>query len=545
MDKLNLSDIRAKFPDYADVPDYQLLGALHRKFYSDMPRDQFLGAINFDTNKQDPTAGNSFLQNVGAGIGKGMTSIARAVGVSPEFLARQGLPASKEEAASLDAPLMRTAGGKVGNVAGNVVLAAPTALIPGANTYAGAALIGGLTGGAFTEGDAADRAKAAVFGTVGGLAGKGLGDLVGWGVPKVVDRLRGDRLATQAANAQRDAAALMARDAGYVLPPSDVNPSLLNEALNGLSGKIKTAQTASARNQSVTNAAARQALGLPADAPLTADAFQTLRTSAANAGYAPIRSFGEVTADPAYGKALDAIASQYQGAARSFPGAAKNPVADMVEGLRQAKFDAGDALDMVKVLRESADKAYRTGDTGLGKASKAAATALEEQLDRSLAASGNADALKAFRAARQQIAKTYTVQKATNTATGDVAAPMLARQLDRGAPLSGDLLQIAQIAQAFPRATQMLKEAPKATSPLDYMAGLLGAGSSGPAGAAAVAARPAVRSLLLSKPYQGLLGAPPTYSAGLLETTLPALDSELLRRSLPISGGLLGVQLSQ
>ena len=493
-----------------------------------------------------PTEGNSFLDNAMAATGKGMVSVARALGASPEFLRRQGLPGTKEEADAQDAPLMKTAGGKLGNVVGQAALAAPAMLIPGANTYAGAALIGAGTGAAFTEGDIADRAKAGAGGAVGGIAGKGLGDLLGWGVPKLAARMADNRATAQVANAQRDAAAIAAKGAGYVIPPADVNPSILNEALGGLSGKIKTAQVASARNQNTTNALARKALGMADDAPLTADALQAFRNNAASTGYAPIRQAGEVAADANYVKALDNIASQYQGAARSFPGAAKNQVMDMVDGLRQAKFDAGDALDMVKVLRESADKAFRAGDSGLGKANKAAASALEDQIERHLKAAGDDAAMAAFRKARQDIAKSYTVQKAVNPGSGDVSAPALARELQKGKPLSGDLKTIAEIANAFPKATQALKESPKAVSPLDFFSGGgLAAMLGDPLALATIGARPAARAALLSKGYQGLLASPNGYAPGILESALPALENDLLRRSLPVSGGLLGVQFSQ
>ena len=63
MAQVKLSDIRAQFPMYADVPDYQLLGAVHKKFYSDIPREQFLSAIEYDTSKQDPTADMSVGQS--------------------------------------------------------------------------------------------------------------------------------------------------------------------------------------------------------------------------------------------------------------------------------------------------------------------------------------------------------------------------------------------------------------------------------------------------------------------------------------------------
>ena len=36
-----LQEFRAKYPEYNDIPDEQLAGSLHRKYYSDIPRDQF------------------------------------------------------------------------------------------------------------------------------------------------------------------------------------------------------------------------------------------------------------------------------------------------------------------------------------------------------------------------------------------------------------------------------------------------------------------------------------------------------------------------
>lgn len=492
----------------------------------------------------DPTEGMSTTDRVLSSIGGGMTSVVRALG-GGALAEKMGLPGTKEEADSLDAPLAATTSGKVGRVVGQAAMALPAAFIPGANTYAGAALIGGATGGAFTEGDILDRMKGAMFGAAGGAAGKVLGDGLGAGARWLGGKLQTGRQAAQVANAQKDAAALAAQQAGYRLPPADVRSSVLNEALGGMSGKIKTAQQASAMNQPTTNALARQALGIADDAPLNAATLQASRNAAAASGYAPIRAAGEITADGTYSKALDAIASQYQGAARSFPGAAKNPVMDMVEGLRQGKFDAGDALDMVKVLRESADKAYRAGDTGLGKASKSAAGALEDQIERHLSANGNAASIAAFKQARKEIAKTYSVQKALNESTGDVSAQALAKQLSKGSPLSGELRQIAEIAQAFPKATQALKEAPKAWSPLDMVTGGAGVGMGSPGLLAMAAGRPVARSLLLSKPYQSLFATPQSYQRGLLEAALPALEHEGIPLGLMLSGGLLSANAAQ
>lgn len=59
----------------------------------------------------------------------------------------------------------------VGNIAGNVAMLAPTALIPGANTVTGAATIGAVGNALITPGDIKERAKAAAFGAVGGAGG--------------------------------------------------------------------------------------------------------------------------------------------------------------------------------------------------------------------------------------------------------------------------------------------------------------------------------------------------------------------------------------
>lgn len=497
---------------------------------------QLLQRSQVEQEYGSPTDGMSTMDKLRAGIGKGMASGVRALG-GGGILERFGLPGTREEAETNDRALSSTTPGKIGSAIGMGALAAPVALIPGANTYAGATALGALTGAALTEGDLSERAQGAAFGAAGGALGKGLGDAAGAGARWAGSKLAAGRASAQAANAQKDAAAVAAREAGYVLPPADVKGGFWNETLNGLSGKIKTAQVASARNQEVTNTLARKAIGQDAGDELTADVLQAIRNDAATRGYAPIRAAGEVVADEAYNKALNTIASQYQGAARSFPGAAKNPVVDMVEGLRQQKFDASDALDMVKVLREGADQAYRQGNNQLGKASKLAADAIEGQLDRHLSAMGDEAAIKAFREARTLIAKTYTVQKALNGQTGDVAAQKLAAELAKGRPLSGELRQVAEVASAFPKATQSLKEAPKAVSPLDFAVAAIGSGGgSNPAGLALMGARPAARSIVLSQPYQARM-LTPNYDAGILESMLlPTLQNEAVRRALVPAG---------
>jgi hypothetical protein len=90
----------------------------------------------------DPTDGMSGLDKFRAGAGKAFADLGRGVGQMVGLTDRQDVAESRR----LDAPLMNTGAGLGGNIAGNVAALLPTAMIPGANTYTGAAAIGAATG---------------------------------------------------------------------------------------------------------------------------------------------------------------------------------------------------------------------------------------------------------------------------------------------------------------------------------------------------------------------------------------------------------------
>ena len=303
------------------------------------------------------------------------------------------------------------------------------------------------------------------------------------------------------------------REAGYVVPPSTTNPTGVNRALEGIAGKLTTAQLASAKNQGVTNSLAKRALGLSDDAPLTQEALEALRNEAGGA-YQAIRGAGAMQVDDALTRDLDGIVAQFQGPSRSFPLTPPSPAVARVNALRQGEggqpltqFDAGDALDQIRLLRDEASKAYAGGDKSLGAALKKAATSMEDAIERNLEGMGEpgAQLLKNFREARKLIAKTYSVEKAFNPATGNVSGTKLGQQLSRGKPLSGELEQAGRFAQAFPKAALEFNESLPGISPLDFYA---------TGGASALTKEPmyllypflrqAVREGLLSGPGQAL-----------------------------------------
>lgn len=449
----------------------------------------------------------------------------QAAGMGPGQTEKQ-IKADISESRKLDKPLMDTKAGFAGNVAGNAALLAPTAAIPGANTTMGGGLTGAITGLIQPALDATETISNVLFGGAGGAAGAYVANKV-------------PQMLAKPAQPQKFAAAQAASKEGYVIPPADLDPGVVSEAASAFAGKIKTAQKASAKNQAVTDRLARQALGLGPDEELTAATLKGIRDRVAQQGYAPIRSAGPVQADMRFMQALDNIAATHQGAAKSFPGIGETGVVDLVTALKQPRFDSGDAVDAIRVLRGKADTAFAKGEKEVGKATKAAADALEDMLDRHLSASGNQGALQAFRDARQMIAKTYSVEKGLNSQTGSVSAAALAKQLEKGRPLSGELRTIAETTQAFPRAMQTLKEAPKELSPLDMLVAGGGAASGNPL-LMAWLGRPLVRNAMLSPAVQGRAIAGPSISP-----VQQLLDNRLSQIMLSPVGTATGLQLAQ
>lgn len=250
------------------------------------------------------------------------------------------------------------------------------------------------------------------------------------------------------------------RPAGYVVPPSTIKPTAGNVALESVGGKIATAQTASLRNQEVTNRLAARSVGLSPNQPLTVDALKQIRTKAGQA-YENLGKSGRIQPDLDFYADLSRIRSNITQIQRDFPRAnvaAGDEIGDLVKSLQEPGFNARSGLAYIKELRKSATsnllKADDPAKRSLGTAQQQAADALEDMIERQLAQTGNQSLVDEFRAARQLIAKTYTVQNALET-TGNVNAAKLAQLLRKDRPLSPELTTAARFAGAFPKAAAM------------------------------------------------------------------------------------------
>jgi hypothetical protein len=119
--------------------------------------------------------GLEFVSPPSKGLGQDITG--NRGGAASDVL---GLPTEQDIIASrqANAPLLNTTAGQAGNVTGQVLGLAPTAFIPGANTYGGAAALGALTG--FLTPTAGDESRLANIGigAGGGVVGQKIGNVL-------------------------------------------------------------------------------------------------------------------------------------------------------------------------------------------------------------------------------------------------------------------------------------------------------------------------------------------------------------------------------
>lgn len=132
-----------------------------------------LRPFGFDTGVSMSPGVSRFL----AGTGKGLTDVGQGLSQAVGFSDNADVLAKRR----LDQALQDTTGGKWGSVVGNVAAMLPTALIPGANTMAGAALIGGGSGLVQPSTSVKEALMNTGLGTVAGPLAVGAGRAVGAG----------------------------------------------------------------------------------------------------------------------------------------------------------------------------------------------------------------------------------------------------------------------------------------------------------------------------------------------------------------------------
>lgn len=175
---------------YSDLSDDQLISSIRQRYYPDIPIQEFVKRVEYAP--MDVTNDMSGLEKFGAGIGKAFSDVGTgaqqlAAGVA-DFVKprRQNLsglvtgkgPTSRvdelraevAQTRNRDAALMDTGAGFAGNLAGNLAMFAPTAMIPGANTVTGGALTGAALSALQPSASGGETAGNMLFGAVAGGA---------------------------------------------------------------------------------------------------------------------------------------------------------------------------------------------------------------------------------------------------------------------------------------------------------------------------------------------------------------------------------------
>lgn len=509
-----------------DATDDQIAAFAQQQFGARPSADQ--AAIDrAHTGYVTPLEGMSDLQRIGAGAGAGASRVVRGVrqggAMISDLLASGGIDtargalvtprsdavgAEEAQARELEVPLMDTAAGQFGNVLGTAGAFAPTVLLPGANTLAGASLIGGATGFSTTPGSLKERRQAGAGGAVGGPAGILAGRAIGAG-----SRALGQRAAKAGAEDAGTIAAIReAQEAGFRLPPSEMARSapgrMVAQTAEWFSGRQAVPAKFSAFNQRRANELVRGDIGLKGRGQITEADIAT----------------------------------------------AKRPHLAVYDEVKKVSDDAKFAVEQWRTTNDQLRKVYKIqnrnptleGEKEIERLSGEAESWLSA-IESEVTKAGRPVVIQRLTNARRELGKIGTAERAINE-RGDVIAPDLYNAFDRGAPLSGGMLKVAKFAGAFPRYAQKSTQAGwmAGSPPLAPSLGSGGAFLMGePVTAAALIAAPyATRAGLMSRPVQAM-ARPPANSGQMRINIGDMLETEEGRRALSSAGIVSALLASQ
>ena len=419
------------------------------------------------------------LVNLGKALGgtlataAGRPDLAPTPTPSPDFATRAfkatGMIRPELEPANAGQRIVDMAGQGVGGA-----MVVPTNSLAGLLRGMGAGATSGAVGQATTEATGSPTAGA-ITGMVTPLAMSAAGARA--------KALTDEQALRKAEQSVRDKVLASGQEAGYVVSPSTVNPSFINKRLESIAGKAATGQEVSLRNQEATNRLMAKELGLKPGTPITEGELERFRES---------------------------VSKPYKEVKNLSPNAES-----ALEELKQARFEAKSYWNFYnrsqdpKILAEA-------------KKLDSEVATWEKILEEEALKANRPELIPELRQARQQIAKSYDIEKALNIGTGDISAPTLARALDKGAPFTGNLRTVAEFGNAFPSLVREGARVPPAgVSKTEALASLLlgGAGATTMglpglvAGALPFASGP-TRSMILSPAYQRQM-AQPNYGVGM------------------------------
>ena len=370
---------------------------------------------------------------------KGMQFLQHVGDVTPEQLAafRQETGMQRE----LAEPVLSTPVGFAGNLVGNVAAIAPTAMIPGANTIAGSAAIGGLSGALMpTVGDESSAVNAALGASLGGIGGA-----IGQGIGRLNSPVRA-RLSPEA-----QALAQRAQQAGIPLDAADLTGSRPLQAMRSTLENMPLvgarAQADKAAKAAAFNRAVGETFGAPADA-LTPAVMAPAKATLSQ-GFEDVATRNLLSPDQTFVRQIADLTNK----------ARREYTPDMARILNNKVDDVLALID--SQTGQIPGKAYRRMDTELGKLMKGGGDkaeligqlrgVLRDAMDRSISPDDRA----AWRMLRRQWANMKTVEPlVAKNAEGNVSPRELLNKVatrDKSTAYlgGGDLGELGRIGKLF------------------------------------------------------------------------------------------------
>lgn len=485
----------------------------------------------------------------------------------------------------------------VGSFLGNVAVASvPFGMAGTGVTAAGAVGAGmGALNPVENANTTADIAKGKAFDTAlgGGLgaAGQGLANAGGKWLNGVISKQAEKQAAKQAINRPIDDTVREAIDAGFVIPPGNINPSWINRQLESIGGKIATQQVFSNKNSAVADRLARIDAGLAENMPITPETLKAARQTIQKPYQEISGLIGQGPLD-----ALDAARAEARSAwkeysrqgtrsalndYKQFSGQAKQIESSIEDAITNASSkQADDLLTQANQLTQMAGQQYANFVTYANKAKslhegsapawsqnkindllqraresqsavselQAKAVNLRKQANELYGQdnSGYANGLiNKFREARANLAKNHDVENALIEGGGSVDPRYFAKKLQSGQKLTGNLETIGKFGNNFKRLVQPPNTigTPDATNLTYGLSLLLGSGGAlvgedpkyAALGLIPMLSRPAARSILMRNAAQQAL-ANPNYSTAIA----PRMASGLLQYA-PVGATALGL----
>jgi hypothetical protein len=456
-------------------------------------------------------------------------------------------------------------GGGLGYVAGATPLIAATSMVPGANTIPGAAIQGGIFGGLQPTGEGESAAANTVRGAILNSIAQGTVNILqkigqGWSASTA------QKAADEASrNAVRDQIVQKARQEGISLPAAVTNPgSKIAGVVEGLAGQNTTAARMASRNQPRIDAMARRVLGASETEPLTQSLVDRAVQREYVRGYLPVKRAGQINADMEFANARAAIEAPYTEMQAGFPASSQMPsgLRNLLDDLSASKWDAKTIVGKVRELRFDAKKNLQSMDdpdkARLGMAQKQVANELENLIERNLSRQGRQGVLDQFKASRRKMAQAFDVGEAM-TPAGNINAEVLGKKAVAGEPLTDELKTIGD-AWSLHRKGSMginpmsLGQRQPLLTPFDLQTagaalggGLTGAALGHPEAlltALLPLARPALRALSTTGPYQRAIGTP-NYGPGMLPRAAQGLLDNEIMPALLKGAGIFGALTSE